>query len=143
LGSLFSHASEDKETIARPIAQALVSEGFKVWYDEFTLKIGDSLRRSIDFGLARSQYGIVILSPNFFSKEWPQRELDGLSVRERGGKKVILPIWHEIDAETVYHKKDSKAVIPFEIYTALEAESFLRGRFRELCKIVDERLFPK
>lgn len=60
-----SHASEDKEKIARPLAEALRKEGFKVWYDEFTLKIGDSLRRSIDYGLANSRYGLVILSPNF------------------------------------------------------------------------------
>jgi len=95
------HASEDKKEIVRPLVKALIKEGFQVWYDEFTLTIGDSLRRSIDKGLAQSKYGIVILSPNFFKKNWPQTELDGLAAREREGKKVILPIWHNIDREYV------------------------------------------
>jgi hypothetical protein len=76
------HASEDKEAIARPLANALKQAGLDVWYDEFTLTLGDSLRRKIDHGLARSRYGAVILSPHFFAKEWPQRELDGLTTKE-------------------------------------------------------------
>jgi hypothetical protein len=90
------HASEDKEAVARPLAEALQKRGLRVWYDEFTLKMGDSLRRTIDRGLNESTYGIVILSKAFFIKEWPQKELDGLDARERDGKKVILPIWHDL-----------------------------------------------
>jgi len=41
------------------------------------------------------------MSPRFFAKEWPQKEIDGLFERERDGRKVILPIWLDIDAETV------------------------------------------
>ena len=52
-----------------------------VWFDELTLKVGDSLRRSIDRGLASSRFGIVVISPHFLSKEWPQKELDGLTAR--------------------------------------------------------------
>lgn len=96
-----SHASEDKEAIARPLADALAARGLKVWFDEATLTLGDSLRQSIDRGLARSQYGIVILSEAFFSKHWPQRELDGLDAREVNGVKVILPVWHGVDQAAV------------------------------------------
>jgi hypothetical protein len=96
-----SHASEDKPTIARPLAAALREQGLSVWFDEMTLKVGDSLRRSIDQGLAKSRFGIVIVSPAFLQKEWPQRELDGLVARESHGKKVILPVWHEVDAAIV------------------------------------------
>jgi len=96
-----SHAWEDKEDIARPLAEALRRKGLRVWYDEFTLTLGDSLRRSIDHGLANSRYGVVILSPNFFAKEWSQKELDGLAAREVSGEKVILPVWHNITADQV------------------------------------------
>ena len=95
------HASEDKDEFVRPFAQALREARLRVWYDEFTLTLGDSLRRSIDRGLARSLYGIVVLSPCFFAKDWPQRELDGLAGLELGGRKVILPLWHKIDAAGV------------------------------------------
>jgi hypothetical protein len=91
-----SHASEDKEAIAAPLAGALRSSGLRIWYDDFSLKLGDSLRESIDRGLARSRFGVVILSPNFFGKHWPQTELNGLATREADGAKVILPIWHEV-----------------------------------------------
>jgi hypothetical protein len=97
-----SHASEDKETIARPLYKALISVGMTVWFDEAVLKMGDSLRRKIDEGLMRCGHGIVIISPSFLSKEWPQRELDGLVAREvASGKKAILPIWHKIDHATI------------------------------------------
>jgi hypothetical protein len=50
--------------------------------------MGDSLRRSIDKGLNHARYGLVVLSPAFFSKEWyKERELDALTTRETGGRK--------------------------------------------------------
>lgn len=95
------HASEDKDSIVRPLATALSVEGLSVWYDEFTLTLGDSLRRSIDIGLAGSRYGIVILSPHFLTKSWPQRELDGLTTKELSSGKTILPVWHNVTKEQV------------------------------------------
>lgn len=97
------HATEDKE-IVRPLVEALVNEGFSVWYDEFALKLGDRLRRSIETGLSQSRYGLVVISPNFFRKEWTQKELDGLAAKEHNGKQVILPVWHNVDAEYVRKK---------------------------------------
>src|SRR5262245_48483624 len=91
-----SHASEDKVEVALPLALRLRQLGLRVWLDEFELTLGDSLRRKIDYGLAQSRYGVVILSPAFFSKEWPQKELDGLVARESGRDKVILPLWHHV-----------------------------------------------
>jgi hypothetical protein len=99
-----SHASEDKDSVARPLKEALEKEGVRVWFDESELKIGDQLHKSIDKGIANSGYGIVILSENFFKKDWPQRELEGLVAKEIGGRKVILPIWHKVDAAFIRSK---------------------------------------
>jgi hypothetical protein len=97
-----SHASEDKDLVARPISDALSKYGLKVWFDEMSLSIGDSLSRSIDRGLSESEFGIVILSPSFFEKNWPEYELRGLTARELRGKKVvILPIWHKVGIDDV------------------------------------------
>lgn len=96
-----SHASEDKKEFVRPLAVALQKLGVKVWYDEFELKIGDSLRQSIDKGLGNSRYGVVVLSQSFFAKKWPQYELDGMVAREMNGAKVILPIWHRVTKQEV------------------------------------------
>ena len=96
-----SHASEDKEEIARPLAEVLREKGARVWYDNFTLTVGDSLRKSIDMGLANSTYGIVILSPIYFKKFWTGEELNGLFARQEDGRKVILPVWHNISKDEV------------------------------------------
>lgn len=95
------HASEDKEPFVHYLAEELVNKGIIVWYDEFTLRLGDSLRKSIDKGLACSRYGIVVLSKNFFIKDWPEKELNALTAREINGQKVILPIWYDIAQEEV------------------------------------------
>ena len=89
------HASEDKEAFVDDLATRLRDGGLKVWYDKFSLKIGDSLRRKIDEGLSLCRYGIVVLSNSFFIKDWPQRELDGLTTRDLS-EQMILPIWHNV-----------------------------------------------
>lgn len=92
-----SHASEDKDDFARDLADSLRSEGYRVWYDEYSLKIGDSLCASIDEGLRSSAFGIVLLSPAFFKKKWTRRELGALvSLDAR-----ILPVWHNVTAADV------------------------------------------
>lgn len=96
-----SHASEDKETIVRSLVSELVNQGLKVWYDEFTLRIGDSLRQKIHKGLARSRVGLVVLSPSFIAKGWTNYELDGIVTRAVSGEQLLLPIWHNITKQEV------------------------------------------
>ncbi len=127
-----SHASEDKEDFVREFVKCLQQNGLKVWYDEFTLRVGDSLRRSIDNGLKNSRYGIVVLSEAFFNKEWPQRELDGLFAREVNGEKVILPIWHKISKNEVL--KFSPIIADM---LALNTSSFT---IEEIAKEISERV---
>jgi len=96
------HASEDKDDFVRPLAEALRAHHLDVWYDEFALNIGDSLREAVDRGLADSRFGIVVLSQHFFQKRWPQRELNGLVAREIAeDRQVVLPIWHRIDRDQI------------------------------------------
>lgn len=107
--AFISHASEDKAEFVRPLANALGKMGFQVWYDEFELRVGDSLRQSIDKGLINSRFGIVVLSPAFFAKNWPKYELNGLTARELEGRKVILPVWHNITKNDVLQFSPSLA----------------------------------
>ncbi|NLV09865.1 TIR domain-containing protein [Halomicrobium mukohataei] len=104
-----SHASEDKPDIARPLAEKLQELGATVWLDEFELEIGDDLRESIDDGLKKSRYGIVVLSDSFFGKEWTEYELEGLTARDMHDDKVILPVWYDISQETVMEYSPSLA----------------------------------
>jgi hypothetical protein len=96
-----SHASEDKEPFVMSLAERLTASDVRVWLDAFVLRLGDSLRRSIERGLSSSRYGVVVLSPRFFAKEWPQKELDGMAALEVDGRKVILPVWHGLGGNEV------------------------------------------
>ena len=104
-----SHTSEDKADVVRPLATALHDAGLSVWYDEFELRIGDSLRRKIDKGLASSRFGVVVLSRAFFGRGWPEYELDGLVTRTVSGEQVLLPVWHNVTKREVMEYSPSLA----------------------------------
>jgi len=128
-----SHASEDKEFV-RSLFDALEELGLRVWFDETILNAGDSLRRSIDQGLSKSQYGIVVLSKNFFAKEWPQKELDGLVAREDGREKVIIPIWHNVTVDEVRRFSpplSDKLSLPSNIPVTVIAEKIARTIYQD------------
>ena len=104
------HASEDKDGLVRSLAKALQKENIEVWYDESSLRLGDSIRLSLDKGLKACRFGVVVLSKAFFDKQWPQYELDGLAEREMKGRdKVILPIWHCVNHDDVMNYSPSLA----------------------------------
>ena len=103
------HAREDKDDVVRGLAELLREQGAEVWYDDFTLTVGSRLRKAIENGLAKSKFGVVIVSPHFFSKEWPQRELDGLFALDNGAsgnptQSRILPIWHKVTKDEVLRR---------------------------------------
>lgn len=104
-----SHASEDKDAVARPLAEALRNNGLSVWYDEFELRIGDSLRRKIDKGIANSNFGVIVISRDFISKGWTNYELDGLITRAVNGEQTMLPVWHNITKREVINYSPSLA----------------------------------
>ena len=127
-----SHASEDKLAIVAPLAGALRKQGGRVWYDEFELKLGDSLSKSINRGLMDSKFGLVILSKDFFAKRWTEYELQSLIARVVGGEDIILPIWHNIDQESIkkysLYLADLKALSSDMGVEALAAEIIKRVR---------------
>jgi hypothetical protein len=115
-----SHAHEDKKEVAGPLAKALRKERLKVWYDDYSLRLGDSLEGAIEKGLKTCRFGVVVLSPAFFLKEWPRRELEALLGREApGGGKVVLPVWHNVTHAEV------RSYSP--IVAGLKAELTIRG----------------
>ena len=98
------HDSRDKDSIAEPIAVQLTKFMCPVWYDQFSLRVGNSLRESIEKGLKECSKCILVLTPNFLgNKGWTRREYDSIFTRELVEKqKVILPVWSEISPEDVY-----------------------------------------
>ena len=130
-----SHASEDKDEIVRSLANALVSNGLNVWYDEFSLRIGDSLRQKIDRGLATSRVGLVVLSPSFISKGWTNYELDGIVTKAVSGEQILLPIWHNITKQQVVDFSPSLADKVARSTATHTAEEIAR----EIAELLNER----
>ena len=105
------HDSRDKEGIAKPLAVALLGMRCPVWYDEFSLKVGNSLRGSVEKGLKECRRCLLIITKNFLSNNgWTKREFDSIFTRELIERSnVILPVWHEVLPEDVYQYSPSLA----------------------------------
>lgn len=144
--AFISHAGEDKAEVARPLALELRKLGFSVWLDEDDLVVGDSLSESIDWGLAHSDTGVVVLSRSFFEKPWPRRELRGLVARQMASARpVIMPVWHGIDHAFLVDKAptladlvaaDTADGIPA---AALEIAQSLKGQTRPGTEVLADR----
>lgn len=102
--AFISHDSRDKDDLVRQLAHELSKLMCPVWYDEFSLNVGDSLRASIESGLKETRKCIVVLSPNFLSNDgWGKAEFDSVYTREILEKdNVILPVWHNVTVDDVY-----------------------------------------
>ena len=96
-----SHSSEDKDTVARPLARELEDLGLDIWFDEYELVAGDSLRKSIAAGISESACAIVVLSPSFFRKAWTERELAGIVSIETSKRIPLIPVWHDVTFKEV------------------------------------------
>ena len=96
-----SYASEDRDSVVRPLVEFLRRSGLRVWLDRQEIHVGESIREKIDEGLANSRFGIVILSESYFKKVWTKKELDGLLSIEEYGDVAIFPVWHQIDKSMV------------------------------------------
>ncbi len=109
--AFISHDSRDKDLIARPLAQELSRKLFNVWFDEYSLQIGDNLRESIEKGIKESKKCILILTPNFLNNPgWTKKEFDSIFTKEIIEKQnVILPIWYKVSAEEIYEYSPSLA----------------------------------
>jgi hypothetical protein len=88
-----SHASTDKEDVARPLADALRDLGQRVWYDEFTIRLGDNLSRVIEYGTQSSLFGVFVISKAFFGRRWTEAEVAALQ-----DKRMFL-VLHGVDVE--------------------------------------------
>ena len=97
------HDSNDKN-IAKIVASNLSKKLCPVWYDEFSLKVGDNLRNSIEKGLKECSKCVIILSPKFISNTgWTKKEFDSIFTREiLENKTLVLPIWYNVTKNDVY-----------------------------------------
>ena len=109
--AFISHDSRDKENIAGPLAIELHKLMCPVWYDEYSLKVGHSLREQIERGLKECKKCIIILTPNYLSNQgWGKKEYDSVFTRELIEKQnIVLPVWHDVSVADIYQYSPSLA----------------------------------
>lgn len=128
------HASEDKRGIVGPIVQAFTQAGISVWYDEAEIKWGDSVTQKVNEGLKISRFVIVVLSPSFAKKNWPQRELNAaLNIEASTGEVKVLPL-------LVGSEEEKKEIL--ERYPLLNDKKYLPwdGDLRKIVEALIARL---
>ena len=87
-----SHASEDKDDIARPIYEACRSRGIVAFLDEEEIQWGDSLTEVLNHALGKSKFFLAILSEHSIGKKWPRREINTALARQIEGNQKFLPL---------------------------------------------------
>jgi hypothetical protein len=109
--AFISHDWRDKTDIAKPIAVGLSKMCCPVWYDEYSLKVGASLRSSIEKGLKECKKCVLVLSPNFLNNNgWTKTEFDSVFTRQiLEGSDVVLPVWCDVTKRQIYEYSPSLA----------------------------------
>lgn len=107
-----SHANKDKSELVEDLYYSLNLLGVNIFYDKESLEWGDNWKNRILNGTKNAEFAIIVISSNFFDREWTERELsEFLNRQNRNGQKLILPILHNITAEQLKEKYPSVADI--------------------------------
>jgi uncharacterized protein with PQ loop repeat len=85
-----SHDHEDKQFVRR-LDSDLKNAGVRVWVDEAEMRIGDDIKKKINYGLNNSEYFGIIISSHSVASEWVDYELN-LAASSRKKREKILPI---------------------------------------------------
>lgn len=107
-----SHANADKEKLIEELYNSLTKLGVKIFYDKESLEWGDKFKDKILEGTKKAEFAIIVISQNFFDREWTEKELVAfLNRQNRNGQKLILPILHNITITQLQEKYPSVADI--------------------------------
>lgn len=95
-----SHASKDKISFVEELKQVLDQLGILIFYDKDSIEWGDKWKEKILEGVAQSEFAIIVISENFFGREWTEKELsEFLNRQNSSGQKIILPILFNVTVQ--------------------------------------------
>ena len=107
-----SHANKDKADLVEDLYKSINKLGVTIFYDKESLEWGDNWKNRILSGVKKAEFAIIVISENFFDREWTERELsEFLNRQNRNGQKLILPILHNITIAQLQEKYPSIADI--------------------------------
>ena len=92
-----AHATEDKVSLARPLARFLLENGIDVWLDEWEIVHGDSLVQKMEEGLENHTHFVVLLTPTSILKPWVRAEIDVGFTNRIDGKAKFIGLRHGVE----------------------------------------------
>jgi hypothetical protein len=89
LDIFISYSSVDR-VYAEKLARELRFWGMKVWWDEWEIRVGDSLTEKIQQGLESAAWLAVVLTPSSIASSWVKVELAAALGRELESREVVV-----------------------------------------------------
>ena len=109
-----SHANVDKLDYVEKLKTEISKLGVNVFYDKDVIEWGDKWKDIILKGIERSRFAIIVISKNFFDREWTEKELKSfLEKQNKNNQKIILPILYNVEAHEVFEKYPALSDIQF------------------------------
>lgn len=130
-----SHASKDKSDYVDQLNGALRKLGVSIFYDTDVISWGDNWKKTILDGTAASEFAIIVISENFFDREWTERELKEFMQRQNdNNQKIVLPLLHNITVDQFKTKYPELAEIQAIETNNLSIEQIVILFAKELIK---------
>ena len=97
-----SHANADKLAYVDELYSTLSQLKVNIFYDKEELSWGDNWKDRLLQGVEKSEFAIIVISKEFFGREWTEKELNEFLQRQNtSGQKIILPLLYGIEYEDV------------------------------------------
>lgn len=95
-----SHANADKLVYVNDLYDSFRRLGVSIFYDKEEIEWGDNWKDRILQGVAKSEFAVIVISKNFFGREWTERELNEFLNRQNAaGQKIVLPLLYGISVQ--------------------------------------------
>ncbi|MBE6496168.1 MAG: toll/interleukin-1 receptor domain-containing protein [Methanobrevibacter thaueri] len=89
--AFISHDSRDKERFVKEFAEKLMNKGIDVWYDEWELKLGDSLMKIFE-DMPDCDIFITIISKYSINSKWVKEECDSAFIKKIENNMKFIPV---------------------------------------------------
>lgn len=109
-----SHASKDKSTFVDELYETFSKLGIRIFYDKEVISWGDNWKKVILEGTEQSEFAVIVISNNFFGREWTERELNEFLQRQNSSnQKIILPLLYGVTRDDLLEKYPTLSEIQY------------------------------
>lgn len=95
-------AAKDRYTIAEPIVHHLKNYGIDMWYDRYTMVLGDNrIEKNLKEGAQNCNYALVVLSEHTIRSKCAMEEIDIVKRRHISSNVTVFPVLYEISPDSL------------------------------------------